>query len=98
MPQIERDVVQSVQSIKTSDPDQAIQQMRQHLTERGYQFGQNAEGKTSRVIDPKTEIQVHLASGQFEGKSLRELFNQRLEQVRQEELKPKLRQNRGLGL
>lgn len=98
MPQIERDVVQSVQSIKTSDPDQAIQQMRQHLTEQGYQFGQNAEGKTSRVIDPKTEIQVHLASGQFEGKSLRELFNQRLEQVRQEELKPKLRQSRGQGL
>jgi hypothetical protein len=98
MPQIERDVVQSVQSIKTSDPDQALQQMRQHLTEQGYQFGQNAEGKTSRVIDPKTEIQVHLASGQFEGKSLRELFNQRLEEVRQEELKPKLRQSRGLGL
>ncbi len=98
IPQIERDVVQSVQSIKTSDPDQAIQQMRQHLTERGYQFGQNAEGKDSRVIDPKTEIQVHLASSQFEGKSLRELFNQRLEQVKQEELKPKLRQSRGLGM
>jgi hypothetical protein len=98
MPQIERDVIQSVQSIKTTDPDQAIQQMRQHLTEQGYQFGLNAEGKASRVIDPKTEIQVHLASGQFEGKSLRELFNQRLEQVRQEELKPKLRQSRGLGM
>ena len=98
MPQIERDVVQSVQCIKSSDPDQALQQFQRGLEERGYQFGRNGEGKISRLIDPKSEIQIHMPSGQFEGKSLREHFNQRLEQVKQEELKPQLRQKRGLGL
>ena len=68
------------------------------MEKRGYQFTQTPEGKTSLVIEPKSGVQINVATERFEGKSLRELVNQRVEQVRQEELKPKLRQSRGLGM
>jgi hypothetical protein len=98
MPQLEKDLVQSVQGITTSDVNQAGQQLRQSMEKRGYQFTQTPEGKTSLVIEPKSGVQINVATERFEGKSLRELVNQRIEQVRQEELKLKLRQSRGLGL
>lgn len=98
LPQLERDVVASVQQITTSEPTQALQQLQRSLEERGYQFGRNQENKISRLIDPKSEVQVHLPSGQFEGKSLKELFDQRLKMVKQQELKQGQRQGRGLGL
>jgi hypothetical protein len=98
MPQLERDLVQSVQGITTSDVNQAGQQLRQSMKQRGYEFTQTPEGKTSLVIEPKSGVQINVATEQFEGKSLRELVSQRIEQVRQEELKPKLRQSRGRGL
>lgn len=98
LPQLERDIVQSVQGITTSDTNQAGQQLRQNMEKRGYQFNQTPEGKTSLVIEPKSGIQLNLATDKFGGKSLRELVNQRVEQIRQEELKPKLRQSRGRGL
>jgi hypothetical protein len=98
LPQLERDILQSVQGITTSDSNQAGQQLRQSMEKRGYQFSQTPEGKTSLVIEPKSGVQLNLATDKFEGKSLRELVNQRVEQVRQEELKPKLRQSRGRGL
>ena len=98
LPQLERDLVQSVQGITTSDVNQAGQQLRQSMEKRGYQFTQTPEGKTSLVIEPKSGVQINVATERFEGKSLRELVNQRVEQIRQEELKPKLRQSRGLGM
>jgi len=98
LPQLERDILQSVQGITTSDANQAGQQLRQSMEKRGYQFSQTPEGKTSLVIEPESGVQLNLATDKFEGKSLRELVNQRVEQVRQEELKPKLRQSRGRGL
>lgn len=98
LPQLEKDIVQSVQGIKTSDINQAGQQVRQSMEQRGYQFDRTPEGKNSLVIEPKSGIQVNLATERFEGKYLRELVSQRVEQVRQEELKPKLRQSRGLGM
>jgi hypothetical protein len=98
LPQLERDIVQSVQGITTSDVNQAGQQLRQSMEKRGYQFTQTPEGKTSLVIEPKSGVQVNVATERFEGKALRELVSQRVEQVRQEELKPKLRQSRGLGM
>jgi hypothetical protein len=98
LPQLEKDIVQSVQGITTSDVSQAGQQLRQSMEQRGYQFTQTPEGKTSLVIEPKSGVQINVATERFEGKSLRELVSQRVEQVRQEELKPKLRQSRGLGM
>jgi len=98
MPQLERDLVQSVQGITTSDVNQAGQQLRQSMEQRGYEFTQTPEGKTSLVIEPKSGVQINVATERFEGKSLRELVNQRVEQIRQEELKPKLRQSRGLSM
>jgi len=98
LPQLERDLVESVKSITTSDVHQAGQQLRQNMEKRGYEFTQTPEGKTSLVIEPKSGVQINVATEQFEGKSLRELVSQRVEQVRQEELKPKLRQSRGLGM
>ncbi len=98
LPQLERDIMQSVKSITTSDTSQASQQLRQNMEKRGYQFTQTPEGKTSLVIEPKSGVQLNLSTDKFEGKSLRELVNQRTEQVRQEELKLKLRQSRGLGM
>ena len=98
MPQLEKDLVQSVQGITTSDVNQAGQQLRQSMEKRGYQFTQTPEGKTSLVIEPKSGVQINVATERFEGKSLRELVSQRVEQVRQEELKPQLRQSRGRGL
>lgn len=98
LPQLEKNIVQSVQGITTSDVNQAGQQLRQNLEQRGYEFGQTPEGKTSLVIEPKSGVQINLASDKFEGKTVRELVNQRVEQIRQEELKPKLRQSRGRGL
>jgi hypothetical protein len=98
LPQLEKDLVQSVQGITTSDVNQAGQQLRQSMEKRGYQFTQTPEGKTSLVIEPKSGVQINVATERFEGKSLRELVSQRVEQVRQEELKPKLRQSRGLGM
>jgi hypothetical protein len=98
VPQLERDLVQSVQGITTSDANQAGQQLRQSMEKRGYEFTQTPEGKTSLVIEPKSGVQINVATERFEGKSLRELVSQRVEQVRQEELKPKLRQSRGLGM
>lgn len=98
LPQLEKDLVQSVQGIITSDVHQAGQQLRQSMEKRGYQFTQTPEGKTSLVIEPKSGVQINVATERFEGKSLRELVSQRIEQVRQEELKPKLRQSRGLGM
>jgi hypothetical protein len=98
LPQLEKDIVQSVQGITTSDVNQAGQQLRQSMEQRGYQFTQTPEGKTSLVIEPKSGVQINVATERFEGKSLRELVSQRVEQVRQEELKPKLRQSRGLGM
>ena len=98
LPQLERDIRQSVQSITTSDVNQAGQQLRQSLEQRGYELTQTPEGKTSLVIEPKSGVQLNLTTEHFGGKSLRELINQRVEEVRQEELKPKLRQSRGRGL
>ncbi len=98
LPQLEKDLVKSVQGITTSDVNQAGQQLRQSMEQKGYQFTQTPEGKTSLVIEPKSGVQVNIATEQFGGKLLRELVNQRAEQLRQEELKPKLRQSRGLGL
>jgi alpha-L-fucosidase len=98
LPQLEKDLVKSVQGITTSDVNQAGQQLRQSMEQKGYQFTQTPEGKTSLVIEPKSGVQVNIATEQFEGKLLRELVNQRAEQLKQEELKPKLRQSRGRGL
>lgn len=98
LPQLERDIMQSVQGITTSDTSQAGQQLRQSLEKRGYQFSQTPEGKTSLVIEPKSGVQVNLTTDKFGGKSLRELVNQRVEQIKQEELKPKLGQGRSRGL
>ena len=98
LPQLEKDLVQSVKSIATSDVNQAGQQLRQSMEKRGYEFTQTPEGKTSLVIEPKSGVQINVATERFEGKSLRELVSQRVEQVRQKELKPKLRQSRGLGM
>jgi hypothetical protein len=98
MPQLEKDLVKSVQGITTSDVNQAGQQLRQSMEQKGYQFTQTPEGKTSLVIEPKSGVQVNIATEQFGGKLLRELVNQRAEQVKQEELKPKLRQSRGRGM
>lgn len=98
LPQLEKDLVQSVQGITTSDVNQAGQQVRQSMEKHGYQFTQTPEGKTSLVIEPKSGVQVNLATEHFAGKSLRELVSHRVEQVREEELKLKLGQNRGRGL
>jgi hypothetical protein len=98
LPQLEKDLVKSVQGITTSDANQVGQQLRQSMEKLGYQFTQTPEGKNSLVTEPKSGVQINIATEQFGGKLLRELVNQRAEQLKQEELKPKLRQSRGRGL
>lgn len=100
VPQLERDIVQSVKAIKASDPDQAGEQLRQSLEQKGYELKQNSAGKTSLLVEPKSGIQLDLLTTRFEGKSLRELVTQKTEQVKQDELKHQMRQDRrrGLGL
>jgi hypothetical protein len=98
MPQLEKDLVKSVQGITTSDVNQAGQQLRQSMEQKGYQFTQTPEGKTSLVIEPKSGVQINIATEQFGGKLLRELVNQRAEQIKQEELKSKQSRGRGLGM
>ena len=96
------DTAESLKQANHEKAQQVAQQLsktlRQSMEKRGYQFTQTPEGKTSLVIEPKSGVQINVATERFEGKSLRDLVSQRVEQVRQEELKPKLRQSRGLGL
>lgn len=98
VPQLEKDVLQSVKAITANNPNQAGQQLRQRLEQQGYEFKPNSEGKTSLIVEPKTGVQLDLINARFEGKSLRELVIQKTEQVRQDELKPKHSISRGLGM
>jgi hypothetical protein len=92
--QIEKDIVEGVRSVKTSDSEQATAQLRQNLEKQGYQFKQNSEGKASMIIDPKSDVQLNIATTKFGGKSLAELFKERLEELQKQELK----QSRGRGM
>jgi hypothetical protein len=96
--QIERDIVQGVKSIKTSDFNEASQQLRQSLEKQGYQFKQTPEGKASKIIDTKSEVQLNIGTAKFAGKSLGELLKERLEEVQKQELKQSQRRGRGMGL
>jgi len=98
LPQLEKDIVQGVKNIKTSDFSEANKQLRQSLEKQGYQFKQTPDGKTSTIIEPKSEVQLNIATAKFEGKSLRELVNERLEEVQKQELKQSQRRGRGMGL
>lgn len=96
--QIEKDILQGVRNIRVSNSEQATLQLRQSLEKQGYQFKQNSEGKASMIIDPKSEVQVKLATTKFDGKSLGELFKERLEEVQKQELKQSQKRSRGMGL
>lgn len=98
LPQLERDIIKSVQTIKTTDLQQANQHLRQSLEKLGYEFKQTPAGKISTMVEPTSQVQLNLTSSKFDGKSLRDLVNHRLEQVKQEELKPKIQHRRGLGM
>jgi hypothetical protein len=92
--QIEKDIVEGVRGIKTSNSEQATVQLRQNLEKQGYQFKQTSEGKASMIIDPKSEVQLNIATTKFSGKSLNELFNERLTELQKQEVK----QSRGRGM
>jgi len=96
--QLEKDIVQRVQGIKAGDLQEASKQLRQSLEQQGYQFKQTPEGKISTIIEPKSDVQLNIATAKFEGKSLRELVSERLEEVQKQELKQSQKRGRGMGL
>lgn len=96
--QIEKDILQGVKNIKVGDSEQATLQLRQSLEKQGYQFKQTPEGKASIIIDLKSEVRINIATAKFDGKSLGELFKERLEEVQKQELKQSQKRNRGMGL
>lgn len=98
LPQLEKDLSQSVRNISSSDVNQAAQQVREAMERLGYQFSKMPEGKTSLLTDLKSGVQINLATDKVGGQSLRELVTQRTEVIRQEEINPTRQQKRGLGL
>lgn len=98
LPQLEKDLSQSVRNISSSDVNQAAQQVREAMERLGYQFSKTPEGKTSLLTDLKSGVQINLATDKVGGQSLRELVTQRTEVIRREEINPTRQQKRGLGL
>lgn len=97
LPQLEKAIVESVKEIKAGDFNEANQQLRQSLEKQGYEFKKTPDGKTSLITEPKTGVQLNIATARFEGKSLRELVNERLEKIQKQELKQSQQRNLGLG-
>jgi len=98
LPQMEKDISQSVRNISNSDVNQAAQQVREAMEKLGYQFAKTPEGKTSLLVEPKSGVQINLATDKVGGQTLRELVTQRTQQIQQEEAKSSQQQNRGLRL
>jgi hypothetical protein len=98
LPQMEKDILQSVQSIASSDVNQAAQQVREAMEKRGYQFAKTPEGKASLLVEPKSGIQVNLATDKVAGQILRELVTQRTQHIQQKETRLTQQEKRGLGL
>jgi hypothetical protein len=98
LPQMEKDITQSVQNISSSDVNQAAQQVREAMEKLGYQFAKTPEGKISLLVEPKSGVQINLATEKVAGQTLRELVTQRTQHIQQEETKPSQQQNRGLRL
>jgi hypothetical protein len=98
LPQMEKDISQSVRNISSSDVNQAAQQVREAMEKLGYQFTRTSEGKTSLLVEPKSGVQINLATDKVAGQTLRELVTQRTQHIQQEEAKPSQQQNRGLRL
>lgn len=96
--QMEKDISQSVRNITSSDVNQAAQQVREAMEKLGYQFAKTPEGKTSLLVEPKSGVQINLATDKVAGQTLRELVTQRTQLIQQEEAKPSQRQKRGLRL
>jgi hypothetical protein len=98
LPQMEKDISQSVQNISSSDVNQAAQQVREAMEKLGYQFAKTPEGKTSLLVEPKSGVQINLATDKVAGQLLRELVTQRTQHIQREEAKPSQQQKRGLRL
>jgi hypothetical protein len=92
VPQIETDVASAVKAITSLDPVQAGQQLTDHLKGKGYQITAG-----SRILDPKSGVQLDTNTHQFKGKSFTELCAERQTQLQQRQLKPQPGQHRQRG-
>lgn len=97
LPQLEKAIAESVKKIKSGDFNEANQQLRQSLEKQGYEFKKMPDGKTSLMTDPKSGVQLNIATAKFEGKSLRELVTEHLEKIQKQELKQSQQRNLGLS-
>jgi hypothetical protein len=93
LPQIETHLIGAVQAIKSLDTDQGTRQMVDYLQAKGYQL--NAE--RTRLLEPKSGIQVSLSTTPLKGKFLGQLIGERQDQLRQQQLKPQPGQHRRRG-
>jgi hypothetical protein len=94
MPQLEKDVAQSVQAIKATDGQQASKQLIENLESKGYQIGQSPDGRRNLVIEPNSGLELNLSTHSFNGRSFRELVDERINQLQQKSE----RQDRGLSM
>lgn len=91
VPQIETDVTSAVKAITSLDPVQAGQQLTNHLKGKGYQITAG-----SRILEPKSGVQLDTTTHQFRGKSFTELCAEQQMQL-QQQLKPQPGQHRRRG-
>jgi hypothetical protein len=98
MPQLEKDVLQSLQSIKTTDRKKASEQVKECLNQQGYKLGKSPDGRTNLIIEPNSSVQLNISTHLFKGRSFGELVEERIKEVQQQELKQNQHRSRGLGL
>lgn len=95
LPQMEKAILESLKGITDSD------QLVNRLTQKGYELTIDKDNK-AYLKDPKTEVRIDMVHAKIGGKDIADLVNssieQTLKQQREEALKPKIKQSRGLGL
>jgi hypothetical protein len=94
LPQMEGDLLASIGQLKADSVEQASQQLLEALQAKGYEIN-TRQGLL--VVDPKSQVQLNLATAQFDGRNVGQLVHQRLEDLRQQELKQTQQQARKQG-
>lgn len=84
LPQMEANVLAGIGQLKADSVEQASQQLLEALQAKGYEINTS---QSLLVVDPKSQVQLNLATAQFDGRNIGQLVHQRLEDLRQQELK-----------
>lgn len=93
LPQLERDVLESMDKITNVD------EFTDRLLKKGYQI-EEGKGDSTFLKDPKTEVRLDLVNSKIGGKLIGDLLLDKIEetlkQQQEEAQKPQLRQSRGM--